>query len=148
LRALIYIKRPKRFAQIPSKRIHALRVYFAVMTAFANAFLLIFAGLFPILNPIGSAPIFLALTSSYTEGERNVLARRVAINSVLLLGGSMLIGSHLLVFFGITPPVVRIAGGLVLIAFGWKLLHDSVELEDKRPPEARSGSTAIDSFWH
>jgi multiple antibiotic resistance protein len=94
------------------------------MTDFANAFLLVYAGLFPILNPIGSAPIFLGLTSSCTEGERNALARRVAINSVLLLTGSIFIGSHLLVFFGITLPVVRIAGGLVLIAFGWKLLHN------------------------
>jgi multiple antibiotic resistance protein len=59
----------------------------------------------------------------------------------------MLIGSHLLVFFGITLPVVRIVGGLVLIAFGWKLLHDGVEPEDKRSSETRSHSTAIDSFY-
>jgi multiple antibiotic resistance protein len=117
------------------------------MTAFANAFLLVYAGLFPILNPIGTAPIFLSLTSSCTEAERRVLARRVAINSVLLLAGSMLIGSHLLVFFGITLPVVRIAGGLVLIAFGWKLLHNGVEAEDKRSSEAISHSTVIDSFY-
>jgi multiple antibiotic resistance protein len=116
------------------------------MTPFANAFLLVFAGLFPILNPIGTAPIFLALTSSCTDGERNALARRVAVNSVLLLAGSMLIGSHLLVFFGITLSVVRIAGGLVLIAFGWKLLHDGVQPEDKRS-ETRTGSTEIDSFY-
>ena len=117
------------------------------MTAYANAFLLVYAGLFPILNPIGTAPIFLALTSSCTEDERNALARRVAINSVLLLAGSMFIGSYLLVFFGITLPVVRIAGGLVLIAFGWKLLHRGVELEDERPPQARSQSTEIDAFY-
>jgi multiple antibiotic resistance protein len=97
------------------------------MTDFLNAFLLVYAGLFPILNPIGSAPIFLGLTSACTEGERNALARRVAVNSVLLLAGSMFIGTHLLVFFGITLPVVRIAAGMVLIAFGWKLLHNGAE---------------------
>src|SRR5947209_18095448 len=117
------------------------------MTEFANAFLLVYAGLFPILNPVGSAPIFLGLTSSCTEGERNALARRVALNSVLLLAGSMFIGSHLLVFFGITLPVVRIAGGLVLIAFGWKLLHDGAGVEDRRSSEAAGQSTAIDSFY-
>ena len=117
------------------------------MTAFANAFLLVFAGLFPILNPVGTAPIFLALTSSCTEAERTLLARRVAINSVLLLAGSMFIGSYLLVFFGITLPVVRIAGGLVLTAFGWKLLHDGVEREDNRSSEAKSHSTTINSFY-
>jgi multiple antibiotic resistance protein len=117
------------------------------MTAFANAFLLVFAGLFPILNPIGTAPIFLALTSSCSDDERNALARRVAINSVLLLSGSMLIGSRLLVFFGITLPVVRIAGGLVLFAFGWRLLHDGVEPADKRSSEAKSHPTTMDSFY-
>ena len=83
------------------------------MTDFANAFLLVYAGLFPIVNPIGSAPIFLGLTASCTQAERQSLARRVAINSLLLLAGSMFVGSHLLVFFGITLPVVRIAGGMI-----------------------------------
>jgi multiple antibiotic resistance protein len=117
------------------------------MNPYANAFLLVNAGLFPILNPIGTAPIFLGLTSSFTEAERSALARRVAINSVLLLAGSMFIGSYLLVFFGITLPVVRIAGGLVLIAFGWKLLHSGVEFEDKRSIGATRHSTAIDAFY-
>src|SRR6478752_4648225 len=118
----------------------------SAMTDFANAFLLVYAGLFPILNPIGSTPIFLGLTSSCTEAERNALARRVAINSVLLLAGSMFIGTHLLVFFGITLPVVRIAGGLVLIAFGWKLLHGGAELEDQPLADAEH-SAAVDSFY-
>jgi multiple antibiotic resistance protein len=117
------------------------------MTDFANAFLLVYAGLFPIINPIGNAPIFLSLTSACTEAERNALARSVAINSILLLAGSMFIGSHLLVFFGITLPVVRIAGGMVLIAFGWKLLHGGAELEDQRAAGAESQSSAVDSFY-
>ena len=117
------------------------------MTDFANTFLLIYAGLFPIMNPIGSAPIFLGLTCSRTEAERNVLARRVAINSILLLTGSMFAGSHFLVFFGITLPVVRIAGGLVLIAFGWKILQSGAELEDQRSADAESHSTTVDSFY-
>src|ERR1043166_3777027 len=110
------------------------------MNDFLNAFLLVYAGLFPILNPVGSAPIFLGLTSACPEAERNALAGRVAINSILLLAGSMFIGSHLLVFFGITLPVVRVAGGLVLIAFAWRLLHDGAEPEDKRSSGTTSGS--------
>src|SRR6267142_3272190 len=117
------------------------------MTDFFNAFLLVYAGLFPIINPVGNAPIFLGLTSSRTEAERNTLAYRVAINSFLLLAGSMFIGSHLLVFFGITLPVVRVAGGLVLIAFGWKLLHSGAELEGQRLADAEGRSAAVDSFY-
>ena len=45
------------------------------MNAFANAFLLCYAGLFPIINPVGNIPLFLSLTRSRTKGERNALAR-------------------------------------------------------------------------
>jgi multiple antibiotic resistance protein len=88
----------------------------------ASVFLLTFAGLFPIVNPLEAAPFFLALTAGLTGDERQVLARNVAVNGFALLLGSMVLGPWLLVFFGIQLPVVRIAGGLVVAALGWKLL--------------------------
>ena len=117
------------------------------MSEFVNAFLLVYVGLFPIINPVGGAPIFLGLTSTFTTGERNAFARGVAINSVLLLAGSMFVGSHLLVFFGITLPVVRIAGGLVLMAFAWKLLQTGGEHEDQRSAAPRGHRADVDSFY-
>jgi multiple antibiotic resistance protein len=117
------------------------------MFHFANAFLLVYAGLFPIVNPIGGAPIFLGLTASFTEAERNALARQVAINSVVLLAGSMFVGSHLLVFFGITLPVVRVAGGLVVIAYAWTLLQTGIDPEDQGSAGARGQATAVDAFY-
>jgi multiple antibiotic resistance protein len=97
------------------------------MHEIAQAFLLVYAGLFPIVNPVGSAPIFLALTASQSNRVRHVLARRVAVNSFVLLLGSLLVGSHVLQFFGITIPVLRVAGGLAVASFGWRLLRDGVE---------------------
>jgi multiple antibiotic resistance protein len=94
------------------------------VSAVFSAFLLTFAGLFPIVNPIEAAPFFLALTPNLSNDERFGLARRVAINGFALLLGSMVIGPWLLVFFGIDLPVVRIAGGLVVTALGWKLLTE------------------------
>jgi multiple antibiotic resistance protein len=88
----------------------------------ASAFLLTFAGLFPIVNPIEAAPFFLGLTANLPAAERRVLARKAAVNGFLLLLGSMALGPWLLEFFGIELPVVRIAGGLVVAALGWKLL--------------------------
>src|SRR3954463_8843972 len=89
---------------------------------FVNTFLLVFAGLFPIINPLGNAPIFLTLTRQCTDDERHRLAWRVAVNGFLLLLGSLVIGSHILSFFGITLPIIRIAGGLIIASVGWKLL--------------------------
>jgi multiple antibiotic resistance protein len=87
-----------------------------------SAFLLTFAGLFPIVNPLEGAPFFLGMTAYLSSAERRVLSRKVAINGFALLLGSMALGPWLLVFFGIQLPVVRIAGGLVVTALGWKLL--------------------------
>lgn len=117
------------------------------MADFTNVFLLVFAALFPIINPIGGAPLFLGLTAQRSEAERNALARGVAVNSALLLAGSMFVGSHLLVFFGITLPAVRIAGGMVLIAFAWKLLHTGTDHEDQRAATAERHDAEVDSFY-
>ncbi len=103
-----------------------------------NTFLLVYAGLFPIVNPVGTAPIFLAMTRHCTDAERHVLAGRVAVNGFLLLLGSLFVGSHVLEFFGITLPVVRIAGGLVVTSFGWKLLHEGEEPDDQGDPHSRT----------
>jgi multiple antibiotic resistance protein len=111
----------------------------------ASVFLLVYAGLFPIVNPVGCAPIFLALTSNHTARVRRDLARRVAVNGFILMLGSLFVGSHVLVFFGITLPVVRIAGGLAVASFGWRLLRDGVE------PAQHSGAVdetgPIDAFY-
>ncbi|HEV2551565.1 MAG TPA: MarC family protein [Stellaceae bacterium] len=104
------------------------------MTDVTNSFLLIYAGLFPIVNPIGGAPIFLSLTRQSSEAERHALAARIALNGFCLLLASLFVGSHVLEFFGITLPVVRIGGGLVVIAFAWKLLNAEGTLEDQRAP--------------
>ena len=105
------------------------------IASIANAFLLVYAGLFPIVNPVGSAPIFLRLTQG-AAADRPFLAGKVAVNSFLLLLGSLIVGSHLLEFFGITLPIVRVAGGMVVAAFGWQLLHAREELEDQRAATA------------
>ena len=94
------------------------------MSGILSAFLLTFAGLFPIVNPIEAAPFFLALTPNHSAAERNSLARRIALNGFALLLGSMVLGPWLLEVFGIDLPVVRIAGGLVVTALGWKLLTE------------------------
>jgi len=88
----------------------------------SGAFLVTFAALFPIVNPLEAAPLYHALTRELPEAHQHALARRVAMNGFLLLLGSMLVGPWLLVVFGVELPVVRIAGGVVITMLGWKLL--------------------------
>jgi multiple antibiotic resistance protein len=86
--------------------------------------LLVFAALFPIVNPLGGAPIFLAMTTDYTPAERASLARRVTVNAFFLLVASVATGTYVLEFFGLSIPVVQVGGGLIVSALGWRLLQD------------------------
>ncbi len=85
--------------------------------------LLVVGALFPIVNPIGNTPIFLALTRGLSGQGRAVLAWKIALNGLLLILTSIFIGTHILSFFGISLPVVQVGGGLVVISTGWALLR-------------------------
>ncbi|QRG05384.1 MarC family protein [Xanthobacter dioxanivorans] len=88
-----------------------------------NIFITVFAALFPIVNPLGGAPIFLNFVRKCSPDVREQLARSVALYGFLLLLGSLIVGAQVLLFFGITLPVLRVAGGVVVTAVGWNLLH-------------------------
>lgn len=99
-----------------------------------GSFAVTFVALFPVVNPIGDAPIFLALTQSYPQSVRTVLARKIAFYGFMLLAGSFLFGTPILDFFGISLVVVRLAGGMVLASTGWKLLNqDDNSSVDSKP---------------
>jgi multiple antibiotic resistance protein len=95
----------------------------------AKSVFLIVSTLFPIVNPLGGSPIFLSLTRSYPSEARWTLSRSIAVNSLFLLIGSYLIGTHILSFFGISIPVVQVGGGIVVIATGWTMLRSRDEDE-------------------
>lgn len=81
------------------------------------------ATLIPIVNPLGSAPIFLSMSADLPTLVRRQLPRQVAWNSFVLLAAAMLVGSHILQWFGISVPIVRVGGGLLVVASGWRLLN-------------------------
>src|SRR5260370_42340444 len=82
-----------------------------------------FAALFPIVNPLGCAPIFFGLTRNYPQPAQKVLARKIAAYGFVLLVVSALFGSEILASFGISLFAVHIAVGLVVAATGWNLLN-------------------------
>jgi multiple antibiotic resistance protein len=105
--------------------------------------LVVLTALFPIVNPLGNTPIFLSLTPGYSSEARTILSWKIALNSFWLLTGSMLIGSHILSFFGISIPVVQVGGGLVVMSTGWTLLQQR-EDEQSRTQVAKKKITRED----
>lgn len=88
-----------------------------------NDFIFLLAALFSVLNPIGTVPIFVALTQDYTKAERSKVSLWTAINVCLILVISYFIGQYVLTFFGITIPALRIAGGIIIASSGFGLLN-------------------------
>ncbi len=94
---------------------------------FLESMLLSLAALLPIVNPLGAAPVYLAKTVDLTPVEHGELSRRVAINSFILLLASLFVGGYVLDFFGLSVPIVQVAGGLVVCSLAWSLLNQPDE---------------------
>jgi multiple antibiotic resistance protein len=95
----------------------------ADIPAIAEATFLVVAALFPIVNPLGSAAIFLNLVGTLDPVLNRVLAQKIAIYSFFILVVSLICGTEILSFFGISIYAVQIGGGLIVTATGWTLLN-------------------------
>jgi multiple antibiotic resistance protein len=115
------------------------------MPLLVKFFALAFSALLPLINPLGSALVFLGIVGDAPAKVYRDLARRIAINTTLFLVAIELVGTAILSFFGISLPVVQVSGGIVLAAMGWNLLNQG-EPEVKREQE-QLGTAKFDA-WH
>jgi multiple antibiotic resistance protein len=115
----------------------ALLAVLSELRDFVSTILLAIGALLPIVDPLGGAPIYLAMTANLAARERNRMAKAVAVNSFLLLIASALVGAYVLDFFGLSIPAVQVAGGLVVCAIAWSLLNSP----NSPPPLAREEPT-------
>jgi multiple antibiotic resistance protein len=90
-------------------------------------FPLAFSALLPVVNPLGSALVFMTLVGPAAPAVYKRLAWKIALTSVFLLTICDLFGARILWFFGISSGVVQLAGGAVLAAMGWGLLNQKDE---------------------
>lgn len=95
-----------------------------------------FLALFPIVNPIGGIPLFFSLTANLTREERNRTGRRTAIYVIAILVTFMLFGRFVLSFFGISLPVLKIAGGLIVANTAWGMVTVSSRMTMEESSEA------------
>lgn len=98
-------------------------VDYLVHFQFIKTVLLAAAALLPIVDPLGGAPIYLAMTDGLSPEQRRPLAKAVAVNSFILLIASTLVGAYVLDFFGLSIPAVQVAGGIVVSSVAWSLLN-------------------------
>ena len=95
-----------------------------------------FSALLPLINPLGSALIFLGLVGAAPIEAYRALARKIAINTMIFFAVIELIGSALLGFFGISLPIVQVSGGIVIAMIGWSLLNQKDSAPSPEKTEA------------
>jgi multiple antibiotic resistance protein len=100
-----------------------------------------FLALFPIVNPLGGVPLFFTLTSDFPHAERNRTALKTAIYVFAILVVFLFFGRFVLIFFGISLPVLKIAGGLIVANTAWGMVTGDSRIT---PAESKEASTKED----
>ena len=113
-----------------------------------DTFLIDLAAIFPVVNPPGAALVFLGLTRHASHDVRRLLAWQVARNAFFVLFCSLTIGSLLLALYGISIPVLRVAGGFVVAVAGWKLLTEGSQKQLEASREATPLADPLDQAFY
>ena len=86
-----------------------------------------FFTLFVIMDPPGTVPIFLALTSRSTARERKRAAREATAVALGVITVFTVLGPYILDFLGISVPALQLSGGLLLLLVAMELLTGKAE---------------------
>lgn len=101
-----------------------------------------YTALFSIVNPLGSAFVYFAITRALPLAERQRLSGRVGLYTWVTLLVALFGGLYLLRFFGISLPVLRVAGGIIVALTAWQLLTTSEDPMQSTLPNLAEGRDA------
>ncbi|MEO8589911.1 MAG: MarC family protein [Flavobacteriales bacterium] len=85
--------------------------------------------LFPVVNPIGSAFIVNPSLMRLTDAERKAAVRKITFYAFSICTVTLFAGHWILELFGISIPVIQLAGGIMICKLGW----ESLSVDEKRP---------------
>ena len=88
-----------------------------------------------VINPVVCGSLFLSLTPNLTVPERRREAAKVALNILIILMASALVGLKVLSIFGISLDVFRVVGGMIIAYMGFDMLRGSHTVA-QAPPES------------
>ena len=98
-----------------------------------------FTALFVVIDPIGLAPIFVAMTAGMSPRRRRAIGIRACLIGAGILVAFALLGDSILTFIGISMPAFRIAGGMLLFLTALEMLFE--KRQPKREGRAEEPTT-------
>ena len=97
-----------------------------------------FLALFPIVDPFGGIPIFFTMTSDWSPRDRVRTAFKTGLWVFVILVTFLFFGRFVLHFFGISLPVLKIAGGLIVANTAWGMVTSTARIPPAETHEAES----------
>jgi len=85
--------------------------------------LLVFTSFFTLINPIGTMPVFMTMTSDLDVEHRNATARKATIAAFITIVAFAFSGQLLFNFFGISVNSFRLVGGVIFFLMGMDMLQ-------------------------
>jgi multiple antibiotic resistance protein len=108
-----------------------------------TTFLQAFVALVSIVNPLSGAFILFGATRELDPRIRASVSRWVAIYAFSIVAGSLYVGAYVLGFFGISIPVLRVAGGIIVAMSGWRMLNEPDATQQRRSETPTPRSTDV-----
>ncbi len=102
--------------------------------------------LLPLINPLASAPTFLAITEGDTRERRLQQLRMACVYMIAILVCFLVGGTFIMSFFGLSIPGLRIAGGLLVAALGFGMLMGAPKSPSNDPAELEARKKRDVSF--
>ena len=106
-------------------------------------FVATFIFFFAVIDPIGTVPVYIAVTNHYTEYKK----KKIAINATLIAGGILLFfliaGEIILNAIGIPLSAFQVAGGIVLFLFALTMIFGESKPEEETEMASSENDTAI-----
>jgi multiple antibiotic resistance protein len=114
------------------------------MMDFVSAAVALFVGLFVLTHPFGNFAIFLGLTANQSLEEQKRTAMKTSVASLVIALVSLFFGSSVLAFFGLTIPALQVAGGLIFLTMGMKMVGGEEGGEENNEKDVDSLETKGD----
>ena len=110
--------------------------------AFIHLLFIGFIALFPVVNPIGSAFILAPYFTDLNDDQKRNAVKKITLYAFCICTGALFTGHWILELFGLSIPVVQLAGGIMICKIGWEFLSSD---EEKNAPVAKEGEDKKDN---
>jgi MarC family membrane protein len=98
---------------------------------------------FALLNPLGVLPIFIGLTARENRGVQRLVALFVSLTVLALLLVFLFVGESILQFLGVSMDAFRIAGGILLLLMGLKIVAGDAGDSGSQLSDAAAGGSEL-----